>query len=299
MHSDTPKFTAHKSFTGLLLLLIFTVQGWAQEPADSVLTPPSTQPFPVVPFNYSLSFKDEANSLNVWKHGLNDAAYLVTSPVRWQWKDWGIAAGITAGGALIYVMDQPLYESAAFLQGNSTSNFSKYFLDPLGDYRFQAVALAGTYGASWIIKDEKLKNASILTAEALLFTGAVTLFANFMTGRKTPLETNPIDPGQWMGINNSSSFWSGHAATTFTIATVLSGIYNENLWMPITSYTLATLVSLSRVVEGHHWTSDVFVGAAVGTVIGRMVVHNYRKKAVQLTPYYSGTFKGISARYTF
>lgn len=286
-------------FFFVLVLQTTTTPSFAKEQADSVLQKATKAPFPIVPFNYNLKFQDRENSINLWRHGVNDAVKLVSSPIRWDLKDWGIVAGITAGGALIYFMDEPLYESASYVQGNSTTNFSTYFLDPLGDYRFQAVALAGTYGASWILKDEKLKNATILTTEALLLTGAVTLFANFMTGRKTPLETNPVDHTQWMGINNSSSFWSGHAATTFTIATVLSGIYNENLWMPVTSYTLATLVSLSRVVEGHHWTSDVFVGAAIGTVIGRMVISNYRNKAVQFTPYYAGRFKGISARYTF
>lgn len=286
-------------FVTFLFLHLFVTVGSAQEPSDSIVVQEMKKPFPVVPFNYNLKFQDTENSINVWRHGVNDAIQLVTSPIRWDWKDWGIVAGITAGGVLIYVMDEPFYESASFLQGNSTSNFSKYFLDPLGDYRFQAVALAGTYGASWVLKDEKLKNATILATEALLFTGAVTMFANFMTGRKTPLETYPPDPTQWMGINKSSSFWSGHAATSFTIATVLSGIYNENLWMPVTSYTLATFVSLSRVVEGHHWSSDIFIGAAVGTIIGKMVVRNYRNKAVKFTPYYTGRFKGVSARYTF
>lgn len=274
-------------------------EGIAQSSADSIKLKNGKESFPVVPFNYSLKFKDTDQSINLWKHGVKDAMSLVSSPLRWKWDNWAILGGIAAGGVVIYVMDEPLYESAAFIQGNSSGNFSKYFLDPLGDYRYQAVALAGLYGASWIFKDEKLKNASILTAEALLFTGATTVFVNFMTGRKMPNETSPLDHTQWLGINESSSFWSGHAAASFTVATVLSGVYNQKLWVPIASYSLATFVSLSRVVEGYHWTSDVFVGAAVGTIIGRMVLLNYRKKAVKFTPYYTGTFKGISARYIF
>lgn len=266
---------------------------------DSLQNITVSETFPVVPFNYSLRFKDTESTLNVWRNGANDVFHIIKSPVRWKGKEWGIAAGIVAGGGLIYLIDEPLYESADFLQGNSTNNFSKYFLDPLGDYRYQAAALAGLYGISWITQNEKARNATILTAEGLLITGAITMFANFMTGRKMPNETHPADANIWMGVNHSSSFWSGHTATSFTIATVLSGIYNDKLWVPITSYTLATLVGMSRVVEGHHWTSDVFVGAAIGTMIGRMVVMNYKKRAVKFTPYYTGTFKGISAQYAF
>lgn len=296
------KKSNHKIFIVFLLFtLVFENSGWGKNNngQDSLKNTTKEVAFPIVPFNYSLNFKNTEESINIWNNGVKDAFHVIKSPFRWKGKDWSLAAGVVAAGGLLYLIDEPLYESAAFLQGNSTNNFSKYFLDPLGDYRYQTAALAGIYGISWITKNEKTRNATILTAEGLLITGAVTVFANFMTGRKMPSETTPPDASVWMGVNHPSSFWSGHAATTFTIATVLSGIYDDNIWVPITSYSLATLVSMSRVVEGHHWSSDIFIGAAIGTVIGRMVVMNYKKRAVKFTPYYSTTFKGISAQYSF
>lgn len=62
-----------------------------------------------------------------------------------------------------------------------------------------------------------------------------------------------------------SSFPSGHTAGSFAAATALAAFYPRQ--RPVL-LGLAAGVGFSRVYLGHHFVSDVLVGAAVGTAIG-------------------------------
>jgi len=68
------------------------------------------------------------------------------------------------------------------------------------------------------------------------------------------------------------AFPSGHTISIFGTATVISEMYKDTVWVPIVSYSLATLCGLSRVTEDTHWLSDVFLGAVLGYAIGKFVV---------------------------
>jgi undecaprenyl-diphosphatase len=65
-----------------------------------------------------------------------------------------------------------------------------------------------------------------------------------------------------------ASFPSGHSAASFAAATALTAFYPKVA--PLV-YTLAAGVGLSRVYLGHHFPSDVAVGAATGAGIGSVI----------------------------
>jgi undecaprenyl-diphosphatase len=69
--------------------------------------------------------------------------------------------------------------------------------------------------------------------------------------------TEPVD----------SSFPSGHTAGSFAAATALSSFYPRDT--PFL-YAAAAGVGLSRIYLGHHFPSDVIVGATLGGAIGRV-----------------------------
>jgi undecaprenyl-diphosphatase len=60
------------------------------------------------------------------------------------------------------------------------------------------------------------------------------------------------------------SFPSGHAATSFAAATVLS--FAAPRWAPA-FYLLATAISFSRVYVGVHYPLDILGGAALGVAV--------------------------------
>lgn len=65
------------------------------------------------------------------------------------------------------------------------------------------------------------------------------------------------------------SFPSGHAATAFAAAPVLT--YHLGTKAGVVSVLLATLTGLARMEEQKHYPVDVLAGAGIGVVIGRAV----------------------------
>ena len=65
--------------------------------------------------------------------------------------------------------------------------------------------------------------------------------------------------------SNNHSFPSGHTATAFMTATMLSKEYGHNFpWISIGAYTTATATGLMRMANNKHWLSDVLTGAGIG-----------------------------------
>lgn len=65
--------------------------------------------------------------------------------------------------------------------------------------------------------------------------------------------------------SNRRSFPSGHTATAFMTATMLTKEYGYlSPWVGIGSYTIATGTGLMRMANNKHWLSDVICGAGIG-----------------------------------
>ena len=64
---------------------------------------------------------------------------------------------------------------------------------------------------------------------------------------------------------DNHSFPSGHTATAFMAAAMLSKEYGYlSPWVSIGAYSVATTTGLMRVANNKHWLSDVMVGAGIG-----------------------------------
>ncbi|MCI1685328.1 MAG: phosphatase PAP2 family protein [Prevotella sp.] len=61
------------------------------------------------------------------------------------------------------------------------------------------------------------------------------------------------------------SFPSGHTATAFMTATMLSKEYGYlSPWVSVGAYSIATATGLMRMANNKHWLSDVITGAGIG-----------------------------------
>ena len=67
----------------------------------------------------------------------------------------------------------------------------------------------------------------------------------------------------------STSFPSGHTATSFACAMVLAQAGGIMRWLPL---TVAVLIGISRIYVGVHYPSDVLAGALVGLLCGMLVL---------------------------
>jgi undecaprenyl-diphosphatase len=93
-----------------------------------------------------------------------------------------------------------------------------------------------------------------------------------LIGRHRPFE-HQLGPS-----SSTHSFPSGHAATSFACATVLS-FYAPRLRVPL--YVLATLIALSRVYNGMHYPTDVLAGAVLGVVIALLLRAAIRRRLLR------------------
>jgi membrane-associated phospholipid phosphatase len=104
----------------------------------------------------------------------------------------------------------------------------------------------------------------------------------------------------------SLSFYSGHTAIAFSMATAYSYLYTKRhpdspwvipVW--IVSHAMASTNAVMRVEAGKHFWTDVMVGAAVGSAIGFLVpyLHTLRDDtgvALRFTPLFYEGGMGVS-----
>lgn len=150
------------------------------------------------------------------------------------------------------------------------------------------VAAGFFFGAGLVFKDDRARDTGYLAASAMAQSFLVSHLAKSLTGRQRPLAADGED--HWAGPagffkrydpaydNLYDSFPSGHAATAFSLATVVALQYRDRTWVPVLSYSLAVVASLSRVTQDRHWMSDVVVGAVLGHLIARLVVRSHYKR---------------------
>jgi membrane-associated phospholipid phosphatase len=109
-------------------------------------------------------------------------------------------------------------------------------------------------------------------------TQIVSFAMKHAIGRLTPSDIPPHGDlsDTWFKykgtFTDGGSFPSGHTASAFAVATVVSGRYRSHRWIPWVAYGTATLLSLTRLPDQAHFPSDIFIGAVLGYSIGHFVV---------------------------
>lgn len=87
--------------------------------------------------------------------------------------------------------------------------------------------------------------------------------------------------GGWLpfasGGTSVQSFPSAHTSTAVAFAVALSAVYPRGRWW---FFTLAVLVGLHRIQSSAHYLSDVLCGAALGWVVGRLLLRCAGREAV-------------------
>jgi membrane-associated phospholipid phosphatase len=141
---------------------------------------------------------------------------------------------------------------------------------------------AGFYIGGAFAHNEKARETGILGAEAIIDATIVAEVFKVTMRRQRPLDANGTSDGDF--FQGGSSFPSGHAAVSWALASVVAHEYNENIWYPIAAYSLASLVSFSRLSGQNHFPSDIFVGSALGWFTGRYVFKTHVDHAIHRRP---------------
>jgi len=210
---------------------------------------------------------------------MEDQQHIWTSPLHIAKQHPGRVIAFTAITAALIATDR------------RTSNALPNSLDQIGTSSaisqigapYTAVGIAGSFLlVGKIVHNDRAEETGLLMAETLADTQLVAQALKFGTNRERPYQEN----GKSSFWEGGSSFPSGHAITNWGLAAVLANEYSDRPLVGVGAYSLATVVSLSRVSARKHFFSDVFVGGTLGYFIGRYVyrAHHDPDRKWSLTP---------------
>ncbi|HLK47035.1 MAG TPA: phosphatase PAP2 family protein [Bryobacteraceae bacterium] len=203
------------------------------------------------------------------KYVLLDQKAIWTSPFHTAKQDlkwWAIIGGATAA---LVATDQWSVRQLPNTKGQvAVSNWasrvgSAYSLIPIS---------AGFYLLGTDTRGERLRETGLIGFESLIDVNLVAEGIKMVADRARPTESDgkghfEDSPGsRW-----KSSFPSGHAVSTWALASVIAHEYPHPLIVPIIAYGLASTVVMARVGARQHFPGDVVAGSAIGWFVGDFV----------------------------
>lgn len=106
---------------------------------------------------------------------------------------------------------------------------------------------------------------------ALVCNGLKTLLGRARPAFGTPDEFHPLwaDTETAMSWSQLASMPSSHTMAAAVMATWIAVVVPRLRWL---GFALVVVVGVARIRFGHHWPSDVFVGASIGILIGSVTI---------------------------
>jgi membrane-associated phospholipid phosphatase len=189
---------------------------------------------------------------------------------------WIPVLGVTSGTAALIFADPHI---ARYFR-NHAQNLDK--VDDVFDPMITTVAVvalpASLMTAGYLRHDPYQVNTALSATLAYGDSAVVDLVTKAITRRQRPSDVEAtgtftdtfFNPGK--SPFKGSSFPSGHATAAFSVATVVANRYGNHKWVPWAVYSVATLISISRITTNAHFSSDVFLGASYGYTISKFQV---------------------------
>jgi membrane-associated phospholipid phosphatase len=204
--------------------------------------------------------------LRMPRYILQDQEAIWTSPFHTHKSDakwWAIFA---AGTAALVATDQ---WSVKQLPNSSTQVSVSTWASRFGAAYSLVPMSAGFYFIGTGVRDDRFRETGLIGFEALIDSNLTVEALKLVAARARPLEGNgkgrfeDTPNGRW-----DSGFPSGHAITTWAMASVVAHEYPRPIIIPILAYGLASTVVVARVGARQHFPGDVLAGSAMGWFIG-------------------------------
>ncbi len=218
--------------------------------------------------------KEGVTLRNTPVHFLSDQRAIWTSPIRLRAHDlkWFLPLAAATGASVAtdhHVMNSVVSHNANFNQANvNASNVL------IGGFVAAPVAL---YGFGHFRNDAHARETGILSGEALLDGVVVEQGMKLIFWRERPAQDNSRGLFFQGRAGVDSSFPSSHSVLAWSAAAVIAEEYPSR-WRQLGIYSLATGVSLTRVLGQQHFPTDVLVGSAAGWLIGHYVYRARHRK---------------------
>ena len=222
-----------------------------------------------------VSKSDTANYLqSYWYNGIG----LLKRPLHFNAEQW-----ITASGSLVFVgsmiaLDEPINIPLQTWNSPGAVQFGKAG-DAAGGLPVQLGISGSAILLGSVAKQPGLLQFGLDNLQAQAMTGGVTLLVKNLFHRARPETGNGAF--RWYGPINgwgNESFYSGHTAMAFSTANMIFLHSKKKWWVGVLSFGAATAVGISRMQQQKHWSSDVVMGAIMGTAISSWVYKQQEKR---------------------
>lgn len=137
---------------------------------------------------------------------------------------------------------------------------------------------AGLYGLGLLHNNSHERETGILSGEAVIDAYIVQEGLKLMSWRERPMQDNGRGLFFQGSAGTDSSFPSNHSIIAWSSAAVIASEY-PSPWAQLGVYSMATGVSLTRVMGQQHFPTDVLIGSAAGWLIGRYVVRRHHRQS--------------------
>lgn len=219
---------------------------------------------------FDYSYKPDKDYFKTY---LTASKKIATAPLKWNSKQWIIAGSVAVGGVFLYTFDEEIRQFFEQNRNDRVDFVSTYFFEPWGNI-YPVVLVSGFYIYGLAAKDLRSRQIALGATQALVMSALTAQIVKHLTHRHRPNNDEPPNPRLWEGPFKGfeyTSFPSGHTTYAFSLASFLSSVYKHKPWVGILAYGIASGVGLQRLNDQVHWSSDVFIGAALGIAIGKTV----------------------------
>jgi membrane-associated phospholipid phosphatase len=209
---------------------------------------------------------------------MKDQLSIWTSPVRIRTHDllWLLPLGAGIGVTLATDTDTMRTVSRDRTFNKNSVNLSNSLLGG------EIAVPVGLYGVGLFGGNAYARQTGILSGEAFADSVILEEVTKIIFRRERPLYNNAA--GDFFSMAGSNgSFPSSHSMLAWTLAGVLAGQYPSK-WVQASAYSVASGVSLARVLGQEHFPTDVLAGGVAGWLIGHYVVkrHSNQRSSKQI-----------------
>jgi membrane-associated phospholipid phosphatase len=234
------------------------------------------------------------NKYNFAQFG-NETWSFIKQPTKWEGSDWLKLGLLGAGTFLVMQADQPVRDAVLRNQQYYKSvpiEFGRMW----GEFYTPVLLFGGFATHSLLTEDLGTRKIAYEIGQASIYAGVTTHLLKMIIGRARPY----VDEGarsfhpfsSLLFKEDYQSLPGGHNTVAFVVSTVLSR-NAKPVWLKGLVYLPAVLTFISRVYQDQHWTSDDFLGAAVGYFIATWVVdlHEREESRIRLSSVYPLTIR--------
>jgi hypothetical protein len=221
---------------------------------------------------------------------------IATAPFNFKQNDWiklSAVAGVTVISSFADKEIKKFRNKNISGFNDAVFEMDKYYFLPT-----MAGGIVALYGYGMIDDNTNIRRLAVKLTEATAYSMVIAEALKIFIGRARPkIEDDQYDFNPLNNNNNYNSLPSGHTTLAFAFSTVMANEIDNTYWK-VGWYTLASLVSISRIYNNQHWFSDTILGGSVGYFIGDFVSGletNVKDKVkISFLPMLNGAFINIS-----